>query len=234
MNTISDSLVERHSDSHLTRDGGDSIDVTSDVGLSGVLIRLARNGKLPQVIKLFRAYQRVQTALANVEFDLRGCNHSMAVDFASRCLARKRDFESEIRALATRRELEKVKLHAELTALKEQLELAGVPIATFPDWVVPFGTKTLTLRTQRRTRHSPIIASRNAAIEKGLDKGLSVLDICRQMDFEFVSREGPPREVPKPWHKFGVMTFTGAYMNEECRPLVFAMIQRCIKQRTHH
>jgi len=116
----------------------------------------------------------------------------------------------------------------ELAEIEQRLsdEALTIPVTAgsvgvFPDLpVVPAAVAS----SARITKHTVIVASRNAVIDRCLAKRLTNREICKRLDFEFANR-GTMKELPKSWvRRFGVKSFTEAYLHRECRKLLHRLI----------
>ena len=72
MNTASDPLLEKYGDDAPITMAEDTASVASDISFSGIFIRLAQNGRLPEVISLCSKYTSAQESLSMIEVHFKG------------------------------------------------------------------------------------------------------------------------------------------------------------------
>lgn len=206
----------------------DLIDVATLIGFSGQFLRMGQDGRLITVSSLLLERAKVADDLTQVEWTLLDCNNPVALaQFAVWCMKKKKEFGSElpkkVRALETR----KSQLQAKLRDIDAQLPEENADL----DWTTSF-EPFVGLVPRIVARSDPSIAVRNNIIDQNLHH--PHIKIVKALDFQ-LKRNGqvPPEYFPNNWsEKHGVYSFTDAYRDPKCRPLVHKMIS-IRKQKQH-
>src|SRR2546430_1157574 len=119
---IDDNLVARRVDDQGDSEKGIRLNVTSPLALSAQFIRLAEAGKLKEISPLVEEHQKVAKRLVLIESKLLACNSpEYLAEFEQYCRSRNRDFPLQLKTVARRKEVQKIKLRKRLASLEKRL-----------------------------------------------------------------------------------------------------------------
>jgi len=215
----------------LKSDGVDVPSTAAPVGISGVYIGHAQAGHLEELRRLRAELGKLLQQQEKIEAERKKCHDRNWLDkFAATMHRRNKNFESALREFTQTREEQKLKTEARVQAVRQRLEFldptfVGQPIETLaaipPELSPSYAAKIPKVGPNAKfdvTRRDEIIYKY---------RELSAVKICSKLDLELMKRDGPPTGFPENWQeKYGVSTFSAAYKNEDCRPLVQTLISK--------
>lgn len=198
----------------------------TDLTPSGRFTEMARRGMLHTVSSLIDKHRKAIEKLTEIERSLQACNDPRSLAALGLwCIAKKKNFESEIKKRAGKLEGRKAALEKEIRQLTDELGRRRMEVEIIPiEEELRSDLAAMTsLVPQVVRKEDPFVGERNEVIDANLT--LSTQEICRLLDQHFVREGEVCDQLPRTWAaSYEVNSFLEAYLHPECRKLVHKLI----------